>query len=133
LVVESIKLSLTCPEDVGKLPTLVKYCVCFLSCFLFLLSRDTSLLHLLGSSLVVASCAQQQLPIMSFCKHSELSIYPLCFLISTKDSSTDCSLLKPANQLLVVIVAFCYLLLVLTHDHKHFEKMEKSTVCDSFG
>ena len=35
LVVESIK-SLSCPEDVGKLPNLVKYCVCFLSCFFVL-------------------------------------------------------------------------------------------------
>jgi len=59
LIVESIKLSLPCPEDVGKLPNLFKYCVCFLSYFLFLLSCGTSLLHLLSSSLVVVSCAQQ--------------------------------------------------------------------------
>ena len=35
LVVESIK-ALSCPEDVSKLPNLIKYWVCFLSCwFLF--------------------------------------------------------------------------------------------------
>jgi len=54
---ESIKLSLPYPEDVDKLPNLVKYCVYFLSYFLFLLFSGTSLLYLLGFSLVVASCA----------------------------------------------------------------------------
>ena len=53
----SIRTLPLCLEDIGKLPNLVKYCVCFLSCFCFL---DNSLLHLSlleDSSLVVASRA----------------------------------------------------------------------------
>ena len=56
LILKSITLSLLYPKEVAKLPNLVKYCVCFLSCFLLFLG--TSLLHLLGSSLLLPRAQQ---------------------------------------------------------------------------
>ena len=52
------KISLSYSEDIGKMSNLVKYCVCFLSCYLFL-SLGTSLLRL---SLLI------EVPQLGYCK-----------------------------------------------------------------
>ena len=56
LLLNQWNLSLPCPEDVGKLSNLVKYCVCFLSYFLFLSCGYFSAASISIGGFLIGSC-----------------------------------------------------------------------------